>query len=78
VYVAPEAQGRGVGQALYAALFSALEGEDVHRAVAGITVPNEPSISLHDRAGFRAVAHFTEQGRKLGRYWDVVWMEKPL
>jgi phosphinothricin acetyltransferase len=24
------------------------------------------------------VAHFTEQGRKFGRYWDVAWYEKPI
>src|SRR6266851_3701182 len=28
--------------------------------------------------GFKRVAHFTEQGRKFDRYWDVGWYEKPL
>ena len=78
VYIAPDMTGRGAGSRLYTELFRALEGEDVHRAYAGITLPNPASIALHERFGFRRAAHFTEQGRKFGRYWDVAWYEKPL
>jgi len=78
VYLAPEAAGRGAGSRLYKGLFKALEGEDVHRAYAGIALPNPASIGLHERFGFKRVAHFSEQGRKFGRYWDVAWYEKPL
>jgi len=78
VYLAPESVGRGAGSRLYKGLFELLEGEDVHRAYAGIALPNPASISFHVRFGFKRVAHFTEQGRKFGRYWDVAWYEKPL
>ncbi len=78
VYVAPEAGGRGVGRALYQALFASLAGLDLHRAYAGITMPNPPSVRLHESVGFRRVALYTEQGRKFGRYWDVAWFERPL
>lgn len=78
VYVAEDAVGRGIGTVLYAALFDALAGEDLHRAYAGITQPNEASVTLHERFGFTRAALFTEQGRKFGRYWDVAWFEKPL
>lgn len=78
IYLAPDATGRGAGRTLYAALFDALAGEDVHRAYAGIAIPNEASIALHERFGFARVAYFTEQGRKFGRYWDVAWYEKVL
>lgn len=78
VYVTPDAVGRGAGRRLYEALFSALEGQDIHRAYAGITLPNPASIALHERFGFKRVALFTEQGRKFDRYWDVAWFEKPL
>jgi phosphinothricin acetyltransferase len=78
IYLAPDAVGRGVGTALYGALFDALTEEDLHRAYAGITMPNDASVALHERFSFRRVAYFTEQGRKLGRYWDVAWYEKPL
>jgi phosphinothricin acetyltransferase len=78
VYVAADQQGKGIATRLYSALFETLRGEDVHRALAGITLPNDPSIRLHERFEFRRVAHFTEQGRKFGKYWDVCWMEKAL
>ncbi len=78
IYLAPEAIGHGIGSRLYERLFRALEDEDLHRAYAGIALPNPASIALHERFGFKRVAHFTEQGRKFGRYWDVAWYEKPL
>jgi phosphinothricin acetyltransferase len=78
VYLAPEMVGKGIGSRLYGELFKAIEGEDVHRAYAGIALPNPASIALHEKFGFKRVAHFTEQGRKFGRYWDVAWFEKPL
>jgi len=76
VYLAPESTGMGLGSALYRELFARLAREDVHRALAGITMPNTASIALHECFGFTKVAHFTENGRKHGRFWDVVWMEK--
>jgi phosphinothricin acetyltransferase len=78
VYCRPDAVGRGVGSALYRELFGAIAGEDVERVVAGVALPNPPSIALHRRFGFRHVGTFTRVGRKFGRYWDVAWFERPL
>lgn len=78
VYCAPGVTGRGLGGALYTALFAALEGEDVHRAYAGIALPNDASLRLHRRFGFRDVGVYEQVGRKFGRYWDVAWLERPL
>jgi phosphinothricin acetyltransferase len=78
VYLAPHAGGRGIGTLLYKALFEALADEDLHRAYAGIAQPNEASVRLHERFGFRHVGTYREVGRKFGRYWDVAWYEKEL
>jgi phosphinothricin acetyltransferase len=78
IYCGPEATGRGIGTKLYAALFEAIGGEDINRIVAGVTLPNDASIALHHRFGFRAVGTFTGNGRKFGRFWDVAWLERPL
>ncbi|MGW8553726.1 N-acetyltransferase family protein [Streptomyces tubercidicus] len=78
VYCAPHAAGRGIGTLLYKALFEALADEDVHRAYAGIAQPNEASVRLHTRFGFRHLGTYTEVGRKFGRYWDVAWYQKDL
>jgi phosphinothricin acetyltransferase len=78
IYLAPDAAGNGLGSALYAELFAQLRGEDLHRAYGGVTLPNPASVALHRRFGFRSIGIYREVGRKLGRYWDVEWFEKPL
>ena len=78
VYVRGDGGRRGVGSALYAALFEALRDEDVHRAYAGIALPNEASLALHGKFDFGEVGTYREVGRKFGRYWDVTWLEKNL
>lgn len=77
VYCAPDALGRGLGSALYAAMFESLSACDLERIVAGIALPNPASVALHRRFGFRPVGTFTRVGRKFGRYWDVSWFERP-
>ena len=78
VYVAADTHRRGVGRALYQRLLPALEAEDLHRAYAGVAQPNEPSMALHAEFGFEQAAHYREVGRKFDRYWDVIWLERPL
>jgi len=78
IYCAHDAGGRGIGTMLYRTLFGAVTGADLNRLVAGITLPNDASVALHERFGFKAVGIFSENGRKFGRYWDVLWMERPL
>jgi phosphinothricin acetyltransferase len=78
VYCRADLVGTGCGTALYSALFAALAGEDVQTIVAGVSLPNEASIALHERFGFRSVGVFTEVGRKFGKLWDVAWFQRPL
>lgn len=78
VYLRPEATGRGLGTLLYRAIFDALAGQDLHRAYAGVALPNDASVRLHERLGFRAIGTYVEVGRKFGRYWDVLWLERSL
>lgn len=78
VYLAADAAGEGLGTRLYAALFERLAGEDVRRALAGITLPNPASLALHRRFDFELVGVFHEVGYKFGRTWDVAWYEKAL
>jgi phosphinothricin acetyltransferase len=76
IYVDPCCHRRGAARALYAALFAALEVEDVRSAVAGVALPNDASIALHRAFGFTPVGVFHDVGRKFGRYHDVLWMER--
>jgi len=76
IYCAPDAVGKGIGKSLYAALFEALRGEDIHRFVAGYALPNPATAAIHERFGFKIVGVFRENGRKFGKYWDVCWVER--
>jgi phosphinothricin acetyltransferase len=78
VYIDPGWTGLGIGRKLYERLFAAIAEEDVHRAYAGITLPNPASVALHERFGFVYIGVFSHAGRKFGRYWDVAWYEKHL
>ena len=78
VYIAPDAVGRGLGNRLYTRLFADLRGEELHRAYAGVAVPNPGSVALHRRFGFTSIGTFVEVGTKFGGFVDVEWFERPL
>ena len=78
VYVAADARGQGVGRALYVALFERLRERGFHMACAGITLPNEASVALHERLGFELVGVNPEIGWKEGAWRDVGWDQREL
>lgn len=71
IYLASTRVGSGSGLKLYAALMDAIRELDMHSVAGGIALPNEPSVRLHERLGFRKVAHFEEVGYKQERWVDV-------
>ncbi len=77
-YVAPEHQRRGIGRALYGSLLPLLVRQGFHVACAGIALPNEASVALHELFGFRLVGVYPRIGFKRGEWWDVGWWELEL
>ncbi|MEA1671786.1 GNAT family N-acetyltransferase [Nitrospirillum sp. BR 11163] len=75
VYVAPGAQGRGIGEALLRALVDCAHERGVHRMIAAIASENAISIALHAKVGFRTAGVFSEAGTKFGRWLDLTFME---
>jgi L-amino acid N-acyltransferase YncA len=75
VYVAPSYQRQGVGRALYATLLAVLRQLGYYRACAGVTLPNEGSIRLHESFGYTMVGTYRRIGCKFGRWHDVSWFE---
>jgi phosphinothricin acetyltransferase len=71
VYVATDHTGQGIGSKLYDALLDRLRAGKTHVVIGGIALPNEGSVALHERLGFRKVAHFNEVGFKFERWIDV-------
>lgn len=71
-YAHHERPRRGIGTALYTALFEALRSQgNVHIVLGGIALPNAASIALHEKFGMEKVGHLREVGFKLGRWVDV-------
>ncbi len=75
VYLAPDATGRGVGKRLYEVLLEKLSGIGLHGAYAGVALPNDASVKLHESLGFREVGVYEEIGWKFDKYWSVAWYE---
>jgi L-amino acid N-acyltransferase YncA len=71
VYIDPKSIGRGIGTQLYTALLADLRARKFHTSIGGIALPNAASVTLHERFGFRKVAHFEQVGWKFGRWIDV-------
>lgn len=78
IYLDQHIHGRGFGMRLYGALLDDLRRRGLHTAIAGIAQPNERSVALHERLGFRKVAHFSQVGFKLDRWVDVGYWQRML
>jgi L-amino acid N-acyltransferase YncA len=71
VYLAPDAIGDGRGTLLYGRLIDLLREQDVHAVMGVIALPNDASVALHEKLGFRRTGLLPEVGRKFGRWIDV-------
>ncbi len=78
VYVAEEAQGQGVARAIMEVLLARAVADGRHTMMAGIGLPNGPSVALHRKLGFVEAGFLKGIGRKFGRRLDLMLMQKPL
>lgn len=78
IYLVPEAIGKGVASQLYQSLFDTLSQENIHLAVVGIALPNNRSVALHRKFGFKDVGVFDEYALVNGKFYSSVWMQKRL
>jgi len=68
----------GIGRQLYEALFPILKDRNVHAIFAGIALPNDASIGLHQAMGFAPIGIYREVGWKMGGWRDVGWWQRLL
>jgi L-amino acid N-acyltransferase YncA len=73
VYLRESARGRGIGRRLYEHLLAELRGLGYVSAYAGIALPNEASVGLHEAVGFKPIGVFPAAGYKHGGWVDVGW-----
>ena len=78
IYLAPEAQGQGVGTVLYRCLIDLLDRQNIRILYGCVTLPNEGSRRLHEKLGFALTGVWHGSGWKFGQWHDVGWFEKRL
>ncbi len=78
VYLVDTHQGRGIGRLILDELLRLAEAHGFHTVIARIVGDNDASIALHAACGFEIVGTEREVGRKLGRWLDVVEMQRML
>ena len=83
IYVADGMRRRGVGRALHDKLQELLQDQGILNMNACISYIDkedeyltQDSVRFHERLGYTIVAHFHQCGKKFGRWYDMVWMEK--
>lgn len=76
IYLAPAAQGYGIGTALYRCLIELLERQNVRILYGCVTLPNEKSRCLHEKLGFVLTGVWHGSGWKFEQWHDVGWFEK--
>ena len=78
IYLAPEAQGQGLGRQMYDDLLGRLVADGVHLALAAVALPNPGSLALHRACGFEDVGVMRAVGRKFEQWIDVLWLQRLL
>lgn len=78
LYVEHGQHRKGFGRALYAALLAELAVRGFRSAIAGITLPNDPSRAFHEAFGFVSIGTFREAGYKHGAWHDLEFFQKRL
>jgi phosphinothricin acetyltransferase len=75
IYLRRDALGRGIGRRLLGRVIAELRKTDTHVLMSVITIPNERSVALHEKFGFKKAAEFHEIGYKMNRWLDVGYWE---
>lgn len=71
VYLRHDLSQKGIGSKLYQELLQQLKNKGIHVMMGVIGLPNDPSIKLHEKFGFKKVAHFPQVGFKFQKWVDV-------
>ncbi|HSS97059.1 MAG TPA: arsinothricin resistance N-acetyltransferase ArsN1 family B [Terriglobales bacterium] len=75
IYLEHGYEGRGIGKRLYSELLHLLRARGIHVAIGGAALPNEASVALHEKLGFKRVATFRQVGFKHDRWVDVAYWQ---
>ena len=75
VYLRHDAIGKGIGSVLYGHLLNTLRETGYHAVIGSLALPNDESVRLHEKFGYKQTAHLKEVGKKFGKWIDVGYWE---
>lgn len=75
IYLAPDFHTKGIGRILYKTLFALLKLQGYQNVFAGVALPNEKSVGIHQRMGFEEIGIFKAVGYKMGKWYNTQWFQ---
>jgi phosphinothricin acetyltransferase len=75
VYLKDSETGKGLGTRLMKRLIEETRERGYHTLISAIAIPNERSVSLHEKCGFKKAGHLHETGFKFNQWIDVGYWE---
>ena len=78
IYLDMEVQSKGIGQKLYDELENRMKKIGIVQVISAITGKNEKSLKFHEKNGFVKIGHFPNAGYKMGKWHDIIWMNKTI
>ena len=81
IYLDKNETYKGYGTQLFVHLLYNIDKSKTHVLIAGICIPNEGSVRLHEKFGFKQISHMKEIGRKFNQWrdvghWQLIFEEK--
>jgi phosphinothricin acetyltransferase len=70
--------GQGIGKKALGILEEDAKKLGVKTILASITSLNTSSIKFHQKNGFKECGRLLQVGRKFGKYFDILWMQKDI
>ena len=71
IYLDKDETGKGYGAQLFEHLINNIKRTKIHTLIGCICLPNESSVRLHEKFGFKQVSHMKEVGRKFNQWLDI-------
>ena len=75
IYIKNGEEGKGLGAELMGRVIEETRKKGVHTLISAIAIPNERSVTIHEKFGFKKVGHLKDVGFKLDRWIDVGYWE---
>lgn len=77
-FILPDHTGKGIGSAVLRQFIPAAQEQGIDTLLAHISSLNEASLRFHRKHGFQECGRFQRIGRKFGRDFDLIWMQRSL